>query len=250
MTCRHLGQRWNTEWFKCVTLLFLVIFSAGSFAFTIPVNPLGYVHDATGSLPAEVRQNLDSELRDFDKRESTQIVVAIFPSLEGESLEDLSLKLAESWKIGRKGRDNGILFSIFLNDRKMRIEVGYGLEGVVTDHVAQAIIRSVVTPHFRAGHIGEGVVAGARALMSAAKGEFKADPENSQADNAPGIVFLFIFFGTICGLAMVRRKRYLISTHGYGWRSWGNSSSSWGSGGGGFSGGGGSFGGGGSSGSW
>lgn len=234
-----------------ITFIFPVLLSLHSYAFTIPPNATSYVHDAAGVLAADVNRQLDSELRDFDKTTSTQIVVAIFKSLEGESLEDLSLKLAETWKIGRKGNDNGVLFSVFLNDRKMRIETGYGLEGVLTDYVSQQIIREVVAPHFKAGNVAEGVVAGARAIMGATRGEFTAQSED---DDPLGVVFFAIIIAVICGFVLLQKKMgwggaYYSRTSGRG----GYSSGGWsrgGSFGGGFSGGGGSFGGGGASGSW
>lgn len=236
-----------------ITFIFPVLLSLHSYAFTIPPNATSYVHDAAGVLPADVNRQLDSELRGFDKTTSTQIVVAIFKSLEGESLEDLSLKLAETWKIGRKGNDNGVLFSVFLNDRKMRIETGYGLEGVLTDYVSQQIIREVVAPHFKVGNAAEGVVAGAQAIMRATRGEFAAQDGAATDSNPLGIVFLAIFIVVIFGLALAQKKvgrgGSYSRTSGWGGYSSGGWSRS-GSFGGGFSGGGGSFGGGGASGSW
>lgn len=239
---------------RAIFIFLLLLHGSFSFAFSIPPQARGYVHDEVQALSHAVRQQLDAELRDFDQKTSTQIVVAIFSSLDGESLEDLSLQIAETWKIGRKGRDNGVLFSIFLNDRKMRIEAGYGLEGVLTDYVSQQIIREVVAPHFKAGHLDDGVVAGARAIMEASLGEFKPQGESQDGSDVLGMVFLAIFIAAIFGLALVQRKMGRLG-HTLGGRnySWGSSSGGWSGGGGfggGFSGGGGSFGGGGASGSW
>src|SRR3989338_2699027 len=99
------------------------------FALEIPERPAGYVTDEAGLLSPPVRQRLEYRLADYERKTTNQVVVAAFPSLEGESLEDFSIRLAEKWKIGQAGRDNGAIFLIFKADRKMRIEVGYGLEG-------------------------------------------------------------------------------------------------------------------------
>lgn len=235
---------------KKIVFLFFLWIPFSAVAFTIPAEPQGYVHDAAGILPSDVGSLLDTELRDFDKKTSTQVVVAVFKSLEGESLEDLSLRLVEHWKIGRKGRDNGVLFLVFLDDRKMRIEVGYGLEGVLTDHLSQQIIRGVVTPQFKAGKIAEGLVAGARAIMAVTQGEFTASDRPISGGGPKSLLVLILFVAVIMGFSVLQRKMgtmvHYRQTGGHG----GFSSGGWRSSGGGFSGGGGSFGGGGSSGSW
>lgn len=244
---------------KYIAFLFFIFFPLLATAFSIPAGPQGYVHDAAGILPSGVHSLLDTELREFDAKTSSQVVVAIFKSLEGESLEDLSLRLAETWKIGRKGRDNGVLFLVFLDDRKMRIEVGYGFEGVMTDFVSHKIIRDVVTPHFKAGDIPQGVVAGARAIMQATQGEF-ADASDEREPTGSWRLQRRLIFGVFGAIVLVLYSLRRLSRSGRGLepymtrRGWGGSSTSWDSGGsfggGGFSGGGGSFGGGGASGSW
>ena len=103
-------------------------------------------------------------------------MVAIFRSLEGESLEDFSIRLAQAWRIGQKGLDNGVIFLVFLDDRQMRIEVGYGLEPTLTDAIASSILRDVVAPRFRQGKIADGIAAGLTAIQAAIKGTYRGPP--------------------------------------------------------------------------
>jgi len=131
------------------------------------------VNDYAGLLSASTRSRLDTELAEFEKNTSNQILVAIFPGLEGESLEDVSIRLVDRWKLGRKGRDNGVLFTVFRDDRQMRIEVGYGLEGALTDALCSQIIRNEISPAFKQGLFDEGVTRGVQAIMEATRGEYR-----------------------------------------------------------------------------
>lgn len=195
------------------------------------------------------------------------MVVAIFRSLEGESLEDYSIRLAEQWKVGQKGLDNGVIFLVFLQDRKMRLEVGYGLEPTLTDAVASTILSTAVAPRFREGRVADGIAAGLDAIDAAIRGEFRAAPrEGRRDDGIPAMVPLLFTVLVILGIvfaaqrnaAYARRQGWTGGSQGWGRRmggGWGGGgfggfSGGGGSSGGGFSGGGGSFGGGGSSGSW
>ena len=111
----------------------------------------GRVVDLAGLLTPQQVQALDARLQLLEKINSTQLVVLTVPSLEGESLEDFTMRVAESWKLGQKGIDNGVLLFIALQDRAMRIEVGYGLEATLTDAMTSRIIRNEMTPRFRSG---------------------------------------------------------------------------------------------------
>ena len=221
-------------------------------AIDVPKRADGYVNDRAGLLSAPVRASLETSLRAFEEKTSNQVVVATFPSLEGNSLEDFSIRLATAWKAGQKKRDNGVIFLIFKNDRKIRIEVGYGLEGVLTDALSGEIIRGVVAPYFRTGDYEGGVVAGTDAIMKATVGEFKGVPRSSESGRAGrflalfGVIFLFHIFAQANSNSVGRRRGpggFFIPMGG-GFRSGG------GGGFGGFSGGGGGFGGGGASGGW
>jgi uncharacterized protein len=222
----------------------------------------------------DVAERLDAKLRAFDEQTSNQIVVAVFPELPSPSLEDFTVRTAQSWRVGRKKLSNGVVLFVFIKDRKMRIEVGYGLEGALPDATANQIIRDVMAPRFRQGDYAGGLEAAIDAIIAATRGEYQAAPRAAPA-RSPAILpllvplLIFLFF---VGLPIWRRARYGPRTyHRRGWDTpwwWYSGGGGWGSGGfsgggfggssggddssgsGGFSGGGGSFGGGGASGSW
>lgn len=134
------------------------------------------MNDYAGMLSPEVRTRLEQALRAFEVKTSNQLVVATFTSLGNGSIEDFSIRLAEKWRVGQKGKDNGVIFLIFKDDRKMRIEVGYGLEGTLPDALAGQIISQKVAPYFKKGDYDGGILSGVAAIIEAAQGEFKAEP--------------------------------------------------------------------------
>lgn len=226
------------------------------FALQVPPRPDGYVTDQAGLLSPSSREDLEVALRAFEEKTSNQVVVATFPSLEGDSLEDFSMRLAGVWKAGQQKKDNGVIFLIFKNDRKIRIEVGYGLEGVLTDALSGQIIRQVVAPHFRKGDYEGGILAGTNAIMKATQGEFKGIAKKKGSDDLLAVaLFFFIFFmlnifsRRSAGFSGRRGGSYIYTPMGMIYRGGGGRGGS-GGGFGGFSGGGGSFGGGGASGGW
>lgn len=222
-----------------------------------------YVTDKTGTLTSAQIQTLETKLSNFEKETSNQVVVWMISSLEGESLEEKSYEIAEQNGIGQKSKNNGVLLFIAKNDRKLRIEVGYGLEGVLTDALSSQIIRKEITPEFKKGNFYEGINAGVDAIIKATKGEYTADKSEDEGEGAVCcglpifvliIIVIFIFVFGIPILSAIfgwnrggRSNWWHTGGSGSGWSS-GSSGSSWS--GGGFSGGGGSFGGGGASGSW
>lgn len=148
---------------------FLIVASS---AFALDVPPLrGRVNDLAGMLSREQAAALEDELARFEAETSHQIVLLTVPALEGDPIEDYSLRVAETWKLGQKKLDNGMLVVIAPKDRVARVEVGYGLEGVVPDAVANRVLQQRVIPFFREGRMAEGVIAGLDALMKAARGE-------------------------------------------------------------------------------
>ncbi|MEP0940443.1 MAG: YgcG family protein [Rhizobiaceae bacterium] len=234
----------------------------------------GRVVDQAAMITVSDRANLTARLEAHEMATGNQVAVLTVNSLDGDALEDFSLRVARSWSLGQKDRNNGVLFLIAKNDRKMRIEVGYGLEGTLTDAVASFIIRETVTPLFKQSLFNGGIIAGTGQIIDvlesdeAALQEWK-DRANSSEPEWPFYIFIaiwaMIFFGSVISNILVRmfgreikpgHYRWLgmdagpnapkpkRSSSGGGWS--GGSSSS----GGGFSGGGGSFGGGGSSGGW
>ena len=188
--------------FPTLFLFFLSAFSPFLFALKIPARPEGYVSDYAGLLPPASRARLEEELAHFEKETSNQIEVAIFSSLEEESLEDFSIRLAEQWKIGRKGKDNGVILLIFKNDRKVRIEVGYGLEAVLTDAVAKLIIENEITPRFREGKFDEGIERAVDALRAATRGEYEAERRSPFSDSSA--VLTGAFMGLILPLRILQ----------------------------------------------
>lgn len=235
-----------------------------------PTKLVQYVTDETGTLTSGQVTALSQKLRDFDNKSSTQIVVYMIQSLEGESLEDVSQRIAEKNKIGRKGKDNGVLLFIAKGDKKLRIEVGYGLEGTMTDAVSSQIIRKEITPSFKNNNFYDGIDKGVDAIIAVTKGEYTADKKSNKGLDGTtcfglpififaifGFIFFSIFVSIIRRIFGFGRGIYSGGKRGGGWSNWGGGGffggggSSGSSGGfGGFSGGGGSFGGGGASGSW
>ncbi len=216
-----------------------------------------YATDLTQTLSTGQLAALSSELDAFQKKTSTQVVVLMIPTVGDQAIEDLSYRIAQANGIGVKGKNNGILLLIAKNDRHMRIEVGYGLEGALPDILAGQIIRKEIAPRFRTDDYYGGIEAGVRAIMLATQDEYKADtpPRKRQGST---VVVLFIIVAVILVSRIFRRLGGPFSGRmgppflgGWGGfpssRGWGGGG---GFGGGGFSGGGGSFGGGGASGGW
>jgi uncharacterized protein len=238
-------------------------------AHALEVPPLkARVNDLAGLVPSERAYRLEERLAQFERETGHQIAVLTIPSLEGDSLEDFSIRVAEKWKIGEKGFDNGAILLIVANDRKLRIEVGYGLEGVLPDAIASRIVREVIVPRLRANDPAGGIEAGIEAILKVTSGEplpesARKAPRtgNELVQSLPLLIFvlaafLFVFLGNLGGRHARSNWTGRRSRYGY----WGGPSiggfgggggwSGGGGGAGGFSGGGGGFGGGGASGSW
>lgn len=221
------------------------------------------VNDATGTLSPDEVRSLEKTLAEFEQATSNQVIVLLISSLGGEDLKDYAINFAEKNKIGKKDRNNGILLLIAKEDRKIDIEVGYGLEGVLTDAVSSQIIRIIIGPKFRDGDFYGGISDGVDAIISVTKGEFKGEAkQNSVRKFSPiAIILLILFFGIFPRIFGSGRRSSIGSSGyrsgfpgfwgGFGGGFGGSSGGFRGGGGfGGFSGGGGSFGGGGASGSW
>ncbi len=187
---------------RIVVLLFFLGIVASflpSVARALPVPPLSaHINDYAHMISERAAGELERELAELEKTHSTQVVVLTIPGLEGENVEDFSIKVAEAWKIGSKGVDNGVILLIVRDDRKVRIEVGRGLEGKLTDLVSGRIIRNSIIPRFKAGDFDGGVTAGVGAIVEAARGEYRAEgrePGQGRRGTTPIftlLIFLFI----------------------------------------------------------
>ena len=233
----------------------------------IPPAPTKHFNDFAGVVSAATSASLDRKLEEFERATSSQVVVAVFPSLPpGVAFEDYTLRLAEAWKVGRKGRNNGAVLFVIIKDRRLRIETGYGLEGALPDALGEEIIADVITPHFHQGNYDAGLSAGVSAILQATRGEYRGTgrlQQNRSVSSGSVLKTIFLIFIVVFAIVSRFRRRGTMYQRGgrgaySGWGTpWlggfsggGGGWSSGGSSGGGFSGGGGSFGGGGASGSW
>jgi uncharacterized protein len=248
--------------FRWVVLVFVILMGTAFVAAETKIPKLEQrVSDFTNTLSFQEWQQLDHLLKSFEDSTSTQVVVLMINSLEGESVEEYANKAFKENKIGQAKKDNGVLLVIAKQDHAMRIEVGYGLEGVLTDAVTSQIIRQEITPHFKADNYFGGIVTGVDAIMRAAAGEYHVDTKVKRAPAATGglVAILVIFLIFVLMPMMISRRRSIIGSGGHRYYSgWGYGGGFGGTGfggggfggGGGFSGGGGMSGGGGASGSW
>lgn len=248
-----------------IALFFVIAYAA--FALEIP-EMRGPVNDLAGILSANERTELDSYLSTVNDQTGVQVAVLTVRSLEGATIEDFSMKVAEKWKLGQADKDNGALLVVSLEDRAIRIEVGYGLEQSLTDIKCGLIIRSVITPLFRSGQYGQGIIAGAKNIVGIATDNAEIvsnevlNPDKAGASSGSGIggIVIFIIFMILMSMGGMRRRGSgagglfwglllgsMLSSSGRNDRGSGGSGSGFG---GGFSGGGGGFGGGGASGGW
>jgi uncharacterized protein len=245
------------SWF-CLLLAIPSAFSAE----VMPPAPKLFFNDYAHVVSSQTADRLNKTLEDFERQTSSQILVVVFPKMESDSsIEDYTVRVAQSWKAGQKGKDNGAVLFVFIQDRKMFLQVGYGLEGALPDVLCKQIIENEIKPRFKAGDYDGGLSAGVQAILAATKGEYKGTGRtvaNGTARKQGGkgpLVFFILFFVVMMLLSRRRRSGF-----------WGGAMTGWmlggggfsggggggfsGGGGGGFSGGGGGFGGGGSGGSW
>ena len=170
----------------------LVLFQClGALAIEVP-KLQGRVTDLAGILTPDQVGNLDSKLQSFETTDSTQIAVLVIPSLEGDSLEDFSIRVAEAWRIGQKGRDNGAILLVSMKDRAVRIEVGYGLEPNLTDAKSSRVIRNEIIPRFRQGDFYGGIDAGVDGIIQTVRGLYQGNPsfeERPSSRRSPSRLF-------------------------------------------------------------
>lgn len=276
---------------RALSLLFAIVVSwalpaFAADAFTIPPTPDHYVTDTAGALSSTARQGLENELQAYETATGHQLVVYIAPTTGAVPLETWTVETANRWKIGHKGKEDGAVLFVFMKDHKLRIEVGYGLEGKLPDASAFRIITDVITPKMKAGDVDGAITSGVAAMITTITPDYRPSmtPEpdaNSSGNMSPavagliGIVVvlfvLFIAFMIVMQIVSSLRYGFLVMREGPAaaardmrrWWFWSgvgtgiaSSGGGWSSGGGGgfsgggFSAGGGSFGGGGASGGW
>jgi uncharacterized protein len=250
---------------RCI-IVWLGLTCVGLTAEVLPPSPEHYFNDYAGVVPTTTAEQLNAKLENFERTTSCQVVVAVFPTMQSaSSLEDYTHRIATAWKIGQKGKNNGVGLFVFLQDRRMRIEVGYGMEGALPDALAKRIIEDEIKPFFKRGDYAGGLSAGTDAILQATRGEYRGQgitvAEQTLSPRVEAGIDLFArILSWLCfPLALVVFAIFAIFFSFYrpprGTVYNRNSGSFWGGDGGGFSGGGffgggGSFGGGGASGSW
>ena len=243
-------------------ILSLLIFAVTTCAFALEVPSLqGRINDYADVIDTKDEQVLNQHLTDLENKTGIQIAVLTVPSLEGDSIESFSLNVADEWKLGQEGEDNGALFVLALAEHDVRIEVGYGLEGDLTDATCGIILRNIVIPEFKNGDYSEGILQGVTNMVGIVLEDAELIDESAFKEDHSEIIaiviFLIVWFAvmivTICAKGGLRGVAATTTAMSHASRSTFSSSSSSSFGGSGFSsfsGGGGSFGGGGASGHW
>lgn len=199
----HVTLGWAQK--GAIVVLFCTLLWSGTvWALEVPALQ-GRVADNANILSTATRSLINQQLKQLEQQDSTQIVVLTIPTLQGESLEEYSLKVAETWGIGQSAQDNGALLLVAVRDRKLRIEVGYGLEGVLTDLIAGRIIRNIITPEFRKGQYDQGVLKGVDAMIKTVKGEYSAEMLKKKEKSDPGIFIAALFGLFFIGTALRKR---------------------------------------------
>lgn len=219
-------------------------------ALLLLAKPVGYVNDFAEIISPAVEARLEVDLENYTAESSNELAVVTLKSLEEDTVENTAVAIFEQWGIGQKNKDNGVLLLVAPNERELRIEVGYGLEPVLTDSRAGTIIREVITPKFKENDYDVGITGGVEAIITVLSGQDLPQPVAAN-NNDGGLVVLAIFLMVIFFIWFwLMRRRFRSGTPGSrksSWSGWSSSKSS-GSSFGGFSGG--SSGGGGSSGKW
>lgn len=178
--------------------LLLLLATFGAWA-QLAIPPVARVTDQTGTLSPAQLQTLEQRLAAFEQAKGSQIAVLMVPSTAPEAIEQYALRVAETWKLGRQGVDDGALLLVALTDRAVRIEVGYGLEGAMPDAIAKRIIEEIILPRFREGDVGGGVAAGVDQMIAVVDGEPLPEPATRAREGASGLESLWpaLFIGVL-----------------------------------------------------
>jgi len=256
-----------SKWIKALIALVIISVPLTSFASIpeIPPVPSQYVVDLAGVIDAAASAQLDNALRELEEKTTVQMVVLTIKSLNGDNLEDFSIRTVEKWKLGQKGKDNGVLLTVSMQDRKYRFEIGYGLERVLPDSLVGSIGRSYLIPNFRKGDYSKGISDASFAVINAIAAEEGVqltgsrvpapiyNPIDGKKRHPIGLFhgLVILFFLIVAGICFIRNPGlFLLLFLSSGRGGWGGGGG-FGGGSGGFGGGGGGgFGGGGASGDW
>lgn len=279
----------NKAWLTSLIAVLWLLCAAWAAA-EVAVPPLkARVTDLAGTLQPGQQAALEQTLQAFENRKGSQIAVLIVPTTQPETIEQYAIRVADSWKLGRKGVDDGVLLLVARNDRKLRIEVGYGLEGAISDAVAKRIVSEIITPHFKQEDYFGGIQAGVDRIVKVVDGEPLPEKESSRSKGGGGIsgdslaigfvlavvvggalrallgpfvgglaagsvavVIAWFLFASVLMALVAGLFVFLFTLLGrHGGGGWSSGGGGWSGGsGGGFRGGGGGFGGGGASGDW
>lgn len=196
---------------KIVLLIALLLFPLQLLALDAP-QLAGRVNDLARLLSPETKQQLEKKLAAFERETSNQVVVLTIPSLEGDDIDLFSIKVADAWKPGQKGKDNGVLLILAQAERKVRIEVGMGLQGVLPDITASRIIRDTMRPHLKSGNFDQGITVAVDSIIAATKGEFKGSGQSTHKHAAkkssPSFVTLLLI-AAVAAVILGQISRYL-----------------------------------------
>jgi uncharacterized protein len=230
----------------------------------IPPAPQNHFNDYAAVVRPETAASLDAELTQYERDSSNQVLVAIYPKMQSDSsVEDYTVRVAQAWHTGLKGKDNGAILFVFVASHQVRIQVGYGLEGVLTDALSKEIVSNAIVPAFRQNDFDGGVTAGVHAILAVAKNEYKGTGATVNDGHRRQSSAFLIFFGVLVLVMILRARGAMYQSGGRrtfggvmpiifpgGGGGFGGGGGGFGGGGGSYSGGGGSFGGGGAGGSW
>ena len=210
----------SRAWYEPARLMLclcLLLYTVSAWALDVPALT-GRVVDLAHVLPSNTIESLTARLKAHEETTSNQITVLVLPSLEEEPLESFSHHVATTWKLGQKGTDNGVLLLVAIQERKIRIEVGYGLEGALTDARSAQIIRQEIIPRFRAGDVSGGVDAAVDAILKTIEGTYQASDKTAPGLNSDvmGQVVVAVIVGLVVGLGLMRVHRLLGPVAGTG----------------------------------
>ena len=243
--------------FVSIIIFFTLVFSEASFAINIPSKPTNYVTDLASVIPEDLEKRINSLLKDLENKTSAQIFILTINSLEGQSIEGFSIEAAEKWKPGQKGKDNGVLITVALKERTYRIEVGYGLEGILPDSLVGTLARELLIANFKTGQYGRGlyeitkeialIISSSQGIeINELKGKKRLITEGTNKTATLTDYFFLLIFVIVFIYLLIKHPEILLMVL----MSSSRGSGSWSSGGGFGGGGGGGFGGGGASGRW